>query len=241
MQSGKVSDAIISLNAATEKDKDGSIHLLLAEAYMVNKDMDAVKKTLLNSIKQDVSRTKPYIRLSSVYSSEKNLEQAIYILNNGVNANPNDLNLIIALAGIYEKTGNFEKSIQLYESVLIDNSDDLLVINNLASLLSEHRTDSKSRSRAIQLADKMKGAKQPLILDTVGWVYYKTGHYSRAITILKLVVEGAPDQAIYNYHLGMAYYKNRDKNSARTYLSKAVKSESDFAGRNEAEELLKSL
>ena len=87
----------------------------------------------------------------------------------------------------------------------------------------------------------MKDSKQPLLLDTVGWVAYKTGAYSRAIKILETVVEGAPDKAIYNYHLGMAYYKNNDKSSARTYLSKAVKSESDFTGRNEAEELLKSL
>ena len=163
------------------------------------------------------------------------------VLQDGVDANPDDVELSVTLAGLHEKKGDVEAAINLYETVLLNNADNLIVTNNLAALLSEHRTDTKSLNRAKELADKMKEAQQPVILDTVGWVYYKTGSYADAVDILKKVVEKAPEIAVFNYHLGMTYHKLGDKKSAKQYISKSLSTETDFAGRSEAEAVLKTL
>jgi Tfp pilus assembly protein PilF len=43
---------------------------------------------------------------------------------------------------------------------------------------------------------------------------------------------------VLNYHLGMAYYQSGKTAEARSHLSKALKSDELFQGRQEAEQLL---
>ena len=241
VSAGKLDDAIAELNAIEQKDKDESVYLLLAKAYYANKDTEAAKKTLSLSIDQDETRIQSYNGLYSLYLSENNIQQAVSVLEKGFKANYGDIKLGVTLAANYEKTGNIEGAIDTYEAILTSNATNLVATNNLAALLAEHRTDSKSLDRAKELADKIKEAKQPVILDTVGWVYYKTGNYTDAITVLKSVVEAMPDIAVFNYHLGMAYYKSNDKDSAKAFLTKALAGKDDFSGRSEAEAVLKTL
>jgi len=241
ISAGKTDDAIASLTLVGEKDKDESIHKLLAKAYLANKDIKSAKKVLEDSIAQDKMRAQSYLLLANVYFSEKNTQQAMSVLQDGVNVNPGDVQLAVILAGLHERKGDVESAIKLYETVLLNNADNLVATNNLAILLSENRADPKSLDRAIELAGKMKEVKQPNILDTVGWVYFKAGNYADAAVVLKKVIESEPDNAIFNYHLGMAYYKNNDNESARKYLSKSLSIEGDFKGRSEAEKLLNKL
>jgi tetratricopeptide (TPR) repeat protein len=169
------------------------------------------------------------------------MEQAISILQDGVNANPDDARLIITLAGFYEKSGDINSAISQYEKILESKPDNLLANNNLAALLSDHKTDEISLKRAKEIADRLKSVNQPVIQDTVGWVYYRTGNNVDAVEVLEQVVAAQPDVAVFNYHLGMAYNKTGNKVEARKYLEAALASDQDFKGRAEAEQTLKNL
>ena len=208
---------------------------------LANKDNESAKKTLRDSIMQDKTRTQSYISLASVHSSENNMRQAISVLQDGVNANPDDVRLRITLAGFYERAGDIDSAIQQYETILANNPDNLLANNNLAALLSDHKTDDASLKRAKDIADKLKDVNQPVIQDTVGWVYYKTGNYADAVAMLEKVVAAQPDIQVFNYHLGMAYQKSGNNAEARKYLEAALASDKDFQGRADAEATLKSL
>jgi Flp pilus assembly protein TadD len=48
------------------------------------------------------------------------------------------------------------------------------------------------------------------------------GEYDPAVEVLTRVVEKAPEVPVFNYHLGMALYKQGNAEAAKTYLSKAV-------------------
>jgi len=163
------------------------------------------------------------------------------VMQDGVNANPDDVRLRITLAGYYERAGTVDKAIQQYETILTNNPDNLLANNNLAALLSDHKKDEASLKRAKDIADKLKSVNQPVIQDTVGWVYYKTGHYADAVEVLKQVVTAQPDVQVFNYHLGMAYQKSGNNAEARKYLEAALASDKDFPGRADAEAALNSL
>ena len=162
-------------------------------------------------------------------------------MQDGVYANPDDARLRISLAGLYEATGDIDSAIEQYEKLLESSPDNLRANNNLAALLSDHKSDEASLKRAREIADKLKAVKQPVIQDTVGWVYYKTGSPADAVAVLKEVVAAQPDIPVFNYHLGMAYYKAGDKAAARTYLEAALKTDKDFKGKEIAETTLKSL
>ena len=215
--------------------------MLLANAHVANQDNEAAKKVIRDSIMTDKSRTKSYIALAAVYVGEDDWPQAIKALEEGVEANPNDTQLALNLAGYYEKAGDFASAIDQYEQILSYSPDNLLANNNLAALLADHRDDEESLSRAKTIAEKLKIVNQPVILDTVGWVYYKTGDYSDATRVLEKVVAAQPEAALFNYHLGMAYYKAGNKADARKHLEAALASDEQFPGRDVAEATLNDL
>jgi predicted Zn-dependent protease len=238
---GKAAEAVASLSTVSEEDKSEQTLLLLAKAYAANNDNEAAKKILRDSIMQNKSRSQSYISLASVYTSENDMQQAISTLQDGVNANPDDPRLAITLAGLYEKNGDIDNAIILYENILESKPDNLLANNNLAALLSDNKTDEISLKRAKEIADELKSVNQPVIQDTVGWVYYHTGNNAEAVEVLEQVVAAQPDIAVFNYHLGMAYHKLGNNADARKYLEAALASEQDFKERDIAEQTLNSL
>ena len=185
--------------------------------------------------------TKTYLILSDLYNKTSRGDSAEKTLKEGLSRKNDNFELSLALANLYESSKNYEGAINQYQKILKTNSDNVIIMNNLAAMLSEHRTDAASLKHAKELADKLKVIDKDLILDTVGWVYYKTGDYADAVKILKYVVEKIPDVAIFNYHLGMALYKSGDEAGAKTYLTKSLANGDNFSGMEDAKVHLKKL
>ena len=53
------------------------------------------------------------------------------------------------------------------------------------------------------------------IVDSLGWVYYRLGHYEDAVTFLERAVELRPQDPVINDHLGDAYWQVGRKQEAR--------------------------
>ena len=114
-------------------------------------------------------------------------------------------------------------------------------VNNLAAILSDHRTDTASLDKAAEYAETLVKANQPAFQDTAAWVYYRRGEYDKALDILKGVVEKMPNVPVFQYHLGMTYYKKGDKAAAKEHLSLAISENANYTGVDEAREILESL
>jgi Tfp pilus assembly protein PilF len=56
---------------------------------------------------------------------------------------------------------------------------------------------------------------------------------------LKESNEKVPDNPVMRYHLGMAYFKNGEKENAKKELKKALELDSKFSGAEEARATLK--
>jgi tetratricopeptide (TPR) repeat protein len=52
-------------------------------------------------------------------------------------------------------------------------------------------------------------------IDSLGWAYYRTGHYDDAVRELERAVELKPNETVINDHLGDAYWKVGRKLEAR--------------------------
>ncbi len=83
--------------------------------------------------------------------------------------------------------------------------------------------------------------KSAAVMDTLGWIYYLKGSYLNAIAELQDSVQLEPENALINYHLGLAYSKNNQPDQAREYLEKALKIAPDFKGAEEARKVLADL
>jgi tetratricopeptide (TPR) repeat protein len=179
--------------------------------------------------------------LATVYVQRKELEKATDLYQNILNYAPDNAMFTFGFASLLQRQNRYEEAIFAYQRFLEKHPGNVLIMNNLAALLADHRTDKESLQKAKGLASKLAETNQPALLDTLAWVHYRMGEYSEAIDVLSKVVDKAPNVAVFNYHLGMAYYKQGNKKHAREYLSKAVAEKYDYDGVEEARETLSKL
>ncbi len=222
-------------SAIRENGETAELYMLLARVQIASGRADDAKTSLIKVMDTKPDWNEPYLQLANIYIKDKDNQKAIEVLHQGLAALKSDLKLTLGLTRIYEGLGDYNAAINEYEKALEKNSNAVVLANNLAALLSEYRKDEDSLKRAKQLADKLKNVDQVLILDTVGWVYYKTGDYSEAVAVLKSVVEKSPEVPVFNYHLGMALYKTGDEVSAKAYLTNSLANNGNFPGKADAE------
>jgi uncharacterized protein HemY len=78
----------------------------------------------------------------------------------------------------------------------------------------------------------------PEAKDTLGWIRVRRDEYGEALPLLSANVEARPDNPLYRYHLGYAYWKTGAISRAQQELRRALASNDSFSARKEAEQLL---
>jgi len=140
----------------------------------------------------------------------------------------------------YRDIRTYGFSEEYYQKALKINPKFAPAANNLAYLYAEK---GGNVDEALNLAQSAKEQfpEDPHISDTLGWVYYKKNVFSRAIVYLKEANDKIQNNPMMRYHLGMAYYKNGEKENAKRELKKALELDSKFEGAEEAKEALSKL
>src|SRR5262252_4129669 len=109
------------------------------------------------------------------------------------------------MVGVIEQMqGRTADARQTFERVMATDSRAAVAANNLAWIYADA---NEQLDTALQLAQTAKAAmaKNAAVDDTLGWVYYRKGLMSQAISSLQQSVQLQPNNASYQYHLGLAY------------------------------------
>ena len=114
-------------------------------------------------------------------------------------------------------------------------------VNNLAGLLLEHRTDEASHRRALELTMPYLDSRDPSLVHTLGWAYYRTGDYVKAVQSLERTVAQQGSNPVARYHLGMAYMKTGDTFKARQQFEESLKIDPKYPGSDEARKAIEEL
>jgi Flp pilus assembly protein TadD len=77
--------------------------------------------------------------------------------------------------------------------------------------------------------------------DTLGWVQYRRGNSSLAIGSFEAAARARPENATYQYHLGLAYKEMGDAAKARASFEKALALSASFDGSDDARQQLAGL
>jgi tetratricopeptide (TPR) repeat protein len=239
----KPEKALDRLNQALEKDPSSLpyVHELIAEVYIRQKKYDEAERSLRKAIEANPKWNVPYRNLANLYLVRSDFAIASQIYQQGLNAIPEDVPLLLHLAETYERTRDYDKAITTYERILGKNPNNDMAANNLASLLADRKGDAQSLKRAKELAARFESSRQSAFMDTLGWVYYKSGESDKAVVMLEKAVKQAPAVPVFHYHLGMVYYKKGDHQSAKSHLAKAVEAKREYPGMEEARETLKKI
>jgi tetratricopeptide (TPR) repeat protein len=219
------------------------LHQILGEVLLVQNQPQAAAAALEEALNLNPKQS-PALRLLTIaYLQEGDADKVIGRLEEMV-ANPKTPSVyFLVLASLYEKQQKFDKAISLYNSLIERDLFPVLARNNLAYLLAEHRPTPENLNRALKLSYESLEDQpdEPGVLDTYGWINCKKGDYAKGRPYLEKAVAQSPDQPTLLYHLGWCAAKLGEIQPARDALQKALAAKGEFADRQEAEKLLKSL
>ncbi len=186
------------------------------------------------------SLTEPRVLLGNLYIRQKQTEKALSEYESATRNDPKNPGLYVLIGSTYDQLANIEKAKEAYENALKLDPKNPIASNNLAANYSEHGGNIDVALNLAQTAKEL-APDNPYISDTLGWIYYKKNAYRTAIDMLKQSAKQLDKSAIVRYHLGMAYYKNGDREMAKKELATALSLGANFAGADEARSTLKAI
>ncbi|MBQ0719257.1 MAG: tetratricopeptide repeat protein [Gammaproteobacteria bacterium] len=214
---------------------------LLGEIELGSKHYSTSEKYLRQAISSNPAWWLPYRTLASLKLKQQKTADAVDILSQGISASDGAVALRQRLALLLTSTGDYEGAISEYEALLSAGERSDSTLNNLAMLLATYRDDAASAQRACTIVNQISDASNPAYLDTIGWIHLRLGENEQALVVLKRAVQSVPGEPLLRFHLGKAYLATNDHAAARAELTRALDSEKDFEGKEEAMALLESL
>jgi tetratricopeptide (TPR) repeat protein len=165
--------------------------------------------------------------LAQVSVSEGKLDEARKRLTDILSSNSANPEAHLWLGTIEAKAGNYGPAIEHFRKVLEADDTNVPALNNLAYLLANFANHADEALGFAQRARELA----PNNVDTegtLGWVLYRKGLYEIARKYLQQAVtedgeNSTQNAAIRRYHLGMAYLKLGDQESALKAMASALK------------------
>ena len=113
-----------------------------------------------------------------------NYSKALALYDRAVTLSPKQMRYRYKRGLVYERLGNFESAESDFNSVLAKRHDDTDTLNALGFMLTVHTNRFIEAKTLIDKAFKLK-PNDPLILDSLGFVLYKTGELDKAEKYLR--------------------------------------------------------
>jgi tetratricopeptide (TPR) repeat protein len=232
--------AITAANTQIAKSPNNSdfYDLLGTALFNGKKDLPGAEVALKKAIDLDKTNTDAIEKLGKVQVQEGASDQALALYLQAIKDNPREVRFYILAGELYEAKQNWDQAKALYQQALSISPDHPLASNNLAYVILEQGGNVDVAMNMAQTARRGM-PDSPNAADTLGWAYYHKGIYQSAISQFQEALRlnernGAPDDAVLHYHLGLAYQKANQMLLARQQLEKAVKISPDYADARKA-------
>ncbi|MBI3893380.1 MAG: tetratricopeptide repeat protein, partial [Candidatus Wallbacteria bacterium] len=116
----------------------------------------------------------------------------------------------------------------VYKRIIALDPSNASAHNNLSFLYSQYGVNLKDALREAQIANQLH-PNDPLLLDTLGWGFYKNGQLDKAIETLKQSLSLNKDVADTHFHLATVYYDQSDVDNASREFRETLRLEPDNA------------
>ncbi len=147
-------------------------------------------------------------------------DASLKVLNAALKAYQDSTDLRYSRAMVAEKLGNLDQLEKDLNHIISLEPDNATALNALGYTLAD-RTSRLDEAlvlieKALQLAPK-----DPAILDSLGWVYFRMGKLKQALTLLEQAFALFPDAEV-AAHLGEVLWALEDRAQAKAIWSKAL-------------------
>lgn len=127
---------------------------------------------------------------------------------------PTPWTLLFLRGSAYEQAGDWPRAEADLRAALAASPQEPVVLNYLGYSLLDRGLKLAEAQTLIEQAAKLR-PDDGAIADSLGWAYYRTGQYARAIAALEAAAAAEPGDPTINDHLGDAYWRVGRKLEAR--------------------------
>jgi tetratricopeptide (TPR) repeat protein len=168
-----------------------------------------------------------YILHGQALIKHEYLTQAEQILTEGLTSFPNSTRLLFARAMLNNDRQRLPATERDLRQILKQDSDNVAALNSLGYILADR---TQRYSEAYELLEKALRLKpdDAAIIDSMGWLHYRTGKYPDALSYLRQAYEATPNAEI-GAHLGEVLWVIGEKEEARRIWREAQQLEPDNA------------
>jgi tetratricopeptide (TPR) repeat protein len=226
-QEGRFAESVTRINAAVATEPENArLRLLVGVVALIDKRPADAEAAFKKAIEIDPTDVAGYEHLARLFARTGRLPEAVKTYEDAVKVRPNDPNLHHFLGILYQYGGARDKAIERYEDAIKYGPDLAEAKNNLAYIYAEA---GENLDRALDLAQEANAAlpESHKAADTLGWVLFKRGIPSAAISYLKEAEAGgaeadAPTIATIRYHLALAYESDGSTDKAGEALKRGL-------------------
>ena len=226
LYAGRKEDAKARLAAALEEDPENAeVQLLVGRMARAEGDDEGAEAAFQKAISLDPQNLAAYETLAKLYARMGRLEDAARTYEQALEVKPNSPQIHHMLGMLYELNGDTERAVARYEDAIRYRPDFAEAKNNLAYIYAE---SGENLDRALDLAQDAKALlpESPSVADTLGWVLYKRGVPSAAISYLKEAEAATkpndPSLGEVRFHLAQAYEANGDSQEAVAAVDRSL-------------------
>ena len=208
--------------------KNVGFHIMMGQLLLEQKkDLAGAEQEFKQASDLDKKNSEAMVKLGLVQNLRGATDQALQTYLDGAKINPKEVAFYLLAGGIYEAKQDWDNAKQQYQKVLQIQPDNPLASNNLAYVMLEQGGNVDVAFAMAQTARRQL-PDNPNSADTLGWAFYHKGVYTSAITQFKAALKKEPDNALFNYHLGLAYAKSGQAALARQQLDRVLKINPNF-------------
>ena len=131
------------------------------------------------------------------------------VLSLGIRAFPTSTRLLFARANLLERAGFFEQAEADYRQILNLNPGDANALNALGYALTNN-TDRFAEAAGLLEEAISKDPRNPAIIDSLGWVYFKLGKDRQAELLLKEAYKQYPDPEVAAHLIELLWTQGRE-------------------------------
>jgi tetratricopeptide (TPR) repeat protein len=226
---------------AQSEPNNGLALALLGEVNLSQKAYPQAVDALSRALHVAPTLWYAYRDLAMAKAQSGDVAAAVAAYQAGIKAAPDQPQLITELASYYVRQGQADNAIALYETFYQHNPRSTAAANNLALLLATYRSDRQSLDQARQLTAPFASSNDGTLLDTSGWVLFKSGDLHQALPVLQRAVAKDPASGLVRYHVAMAELQAGQRARAQADLKAALAGSPSFPGASDARTALASL
>ena len=201
------------------------------------KDMPGAEAEFQKAVELNKNNVPAYLNLALVQVQRGAIDTALQTYLDAARDNPKSIDCYFRAGNIYENKKDWDKAKEMFQKALAIEPDNGYASNSLAYVMLEQGGNVDVAFAMAQTARRQL-PDNPNTADTLGWAFYHKQVYTSAIGLFQEAVHKEPDNALFNYHLGLAYAKSGQASLARQQLDRVVRIKPNST---EAEDLKRAL